>query len=167
MIGRIAETIMNFLVSFLRSLINFLKATAEKIIQLLYDIARWLGQLLERLFQALIDVLTAFFEVIYDLIRCFLYLIYKIGELAIKLFLVLWELAKLLYSFVVGIGRTVASLFYTPKGSGGHGYSAEMGKVMSSLDALQMDVVAYILLFIIWIFTAFGVIKIISTFKNA
>lgn len=167
MIGRIAETIMNFIVAVLTSLVNFLKSTAEKIIDLLYQLFTWLGQLLERLFQALIDVLQVFFNVIYDLIRCLLYLIYMIGVLAVKLFLVLWELAKLLYSFVVGFGKTVASLFYTERSSGGHGYSEMMGKVVSNMDVLQLDVVAYILLFVIWVFGAIGVIKILSTMKNA
>lgn len=167
MIGRIAETIMNFIVAVLTSLVNFLKSAIQTVIDVIQDGLIWLGQLLQRLIQALIDVLVAFFNVIYDAIRCVLYLIYKIGVLAVKLFQVLWELAKLLYSFVVGLGRTVASLFYTPRSTGGHGYSTEIGRVARSLEVLQLDVVAYILLFIIWVFTAISVVKLIGTIKNA
>lgn len=167
MIGRIAETIMNFLASMLRSLFSFLFDAINRLFELIYDLAAFIGEMLQRVVQALINVLLAFFNVIYDLIRCFLYLIYKIGVLAVKLFHVLWEIAKLLYSFVVGLTKTVASLFYTPKTSGGHGYSEAMGQVVSHLGVLQMNVVAYILLFLIWIFVAVTVIKILGTFKNA
>lgn len=169
MIGRIAETIMNFIVSVLTSLINFLKSTFSNLFTLLYQLFKWLGELLARLFQALIDVIQSFFNVIYDLIRCFLYLIYMIGVLAVKLFQVLWELGMLLYSFIVGLTKTVEGLFYIRRSSttsGGHGYSAMMRKISKTLDVLQLDVVAYILLFLIWIFTAVSVIKIISTLKN-
>lgn len=95
-----------------------------------------------------------------------MYLIYMIGVLAVKLFQVLFELAKLLWAFVQGLGRTIGSLFYTELPSSGHGYSAMMGRVVESLGVLQLDVVAYILLFLIWIATAFGVITIIGTLKN-
>lgn len=167
MIGNIANVVMNFMANMLRSLFSFVFDSINNLFQLIYNFAKWLGDLLQRLVQSLINVLIGFFQVIYDLIRCVLYLIYMIGVLAVKLFLVLWELAKLLYSFVVGLGRTVASLFYTPKQSGGHGYSEMMGTIFSKMDALQLNVIAYILLFIIWVFVAITVVKIVGTMKNA
>lgn len=167
MIGRIAETIMNFLVALATSIMSFFQRAMKTLMDFLYSLFEWLGDLLSNLFQALIDVLAAFFKVIYDVIYCVLYLIYKIGVLIVKLFQIFWELAKLLVAFINGLVKTVASLFYTPTTSAGHGYSAPMGKVMRNLDVLQLDVVAVILMFLIWIFTAFGVIKIIGSFKNA
>lgn len=145
---------------------DFFYLVFRKLFLLLEDLFQWLGDLLARLFQALIDVLVSFFTVIYDLIRALLYLIYMIGVVAVKLFKVLWEIGKLLWSFVEGFGRTVASLFYTERESSGHGYSEMMGRVASNLDVLQLDVVAYILLFIIWFMTAIGVFQLIGTFKN-
>lgn len=167
MIGRIAETIMNFLVALVTSVMNFFKKAMKTLMDFLYNCFEWLAELLSNLFQALFDVLAAFFKIIYDLIYCLLYLIYKIGVLIVKLFQILWELAKLLVAFINGLMKTVASLFYTPTKSAGHGYSESMGKVMKNLDVFQLDVVAVILMFLIWIFTAFGVIKIIQSFKNA
>lgn len=118
------------------------------------------------IFKGLIKLLVSFFEVIFDVIRSLLYLVYMIGALAVKLFQVLFELASLLWAFVQGFAKTLASLFFIEQSSSGHGYSEMMGKVASSLDVLQLDVVAYILLFIVWIMTAVGVFKIIGSMKG-
>lgn len=166
MIGNIAEVVMNFIVSVLMSIWNFLYDAFSQLFRMLYELFVWLGQLLQRLFQSLIDVLVSFFMVIYDLIRGLMYLLYMIGVLAVKLFTVLFELAKLLWAFVQGFARTIASLFYTERESSGHGYSEMMGRIVDSMDVLQLDVVAYILLFIIWIMTALGVMRVIGTLKN-
>ena len=165
-IADIAEQVLWWLKSALEKIGDFMYLVFAKLFRLIAECFEWLGQLLERLFQALIDVLVSFFTVIYDLIRALLYLIYKIGVVAVKLFQIIWEIGKLLWSFIEGFGRTVASLFYTPRTTGGHGYSEMMGKIASNLHLLQLDVVAYILLFIIWVMTALGVIQMISTFKN-
>lgn len=132
---------------------------------LIWDAIVWLGRLLRDLFHALMDLLLAFFEVIYALIDGLLYFIYKIGVLAVKLFMIFFELAKIIYSFFVGLGKTLASLAYTPQSSGGHGYSQMIGQIFNAMEPLQLNVVAYILLFIIWLFTAFQVIKLFSSIR--
>ena len=166
MIGNIAETVMNFIVSVLMSLWNFLYGAFSQLFNLLYQLFIWLGQLLARLFQALIDVLVSFFMVIYDLIRGLMYLLYMIGVLAVKLFQVLFELAKLLWAFIQGFARTIGSLFYNELPASGHGYSEMMGRIIGAMDVLQLNVVAYILLFLIWIGTVFSVMSIIGSLKN-
>lgn len=166
MVGDIARNILRWFQEAFEKIGEFMYRVFARLFRLLKECFEWLGQLLERIFQALIDVLVSFFTVIYDLIRAVLYLIYMIGVLAVKLFQVLWAIGKLLWSFIEGFGRTVASLFYTERTSSGHGYSEMMGRVAANLDVLQLDVVAYILLFIIWVMTALGVIQVISTFKN-
>ncbi|HHY22581.1 MAG TPA: hypothetical protein GX525_12060 [Bacilli bacterium] len=131
--------------------------------QLIWDAIKWLGNLLKDLFYALMDLLLAFFQVIYDLISAFLYLIYQIGLIAVKLFLIFFEVAKLIVSFFVGLARTLASLFYTPRTSSGTGYSETIGKLFTYLEpVLQLNVIAYILLFGIWLFTAIQAIKLLS-----
>lgn len=166
MIGRIVEKVMDFIISILLSIWNFLYDTFSQLFKLLYQLFVWLGELLQRLVQSLIDVLVSFFMVIYDVIRGVMYLIYMIGVLAAKLFIVLFELAKLLWAFVQGFIKTIGSLFYTERTASGHGYSEMMGRVVESMDVLQLDVVAYILLFLIWIMTALGVMSIIGSLKN-
>lgn len=167
MIGNLFSKLFQFLIALLQSIGNFLADAFQSLFNMLFDLFRWLGQLLARLFQALIDVLVSFFMVIYELIKGLLYLLYMIGVCAAKLFLILWEVAKLIWSFVVGLTETFNSIYYIPGSSSGHGYSEMMGKVASGLSYFQMDVVAYILMFAIWIFTAFGVIRIFGSMRGA
>lgn len=167
MIGNLFSKLFEFLINFLLSIGSFLKDTFQSLFDMLFDLFKWLGDLLERLFQALIDVLVSFFMVIYELIKGLLYLLYMIGVCAAKLFLILWEVAKLIWAFIVGLTRTFQSIFFTPAESSGHGYSAMMGKVASGLSYFQMDVVAYILMFAIWLFGAFGVIRIFGSLRGA
>lgn len=167
MIGNIFSKFFYFLINILLSIGGFLKDAFQSLMDFLFDCFAWLGQLLSRLFQALIDVLVSFFMVIYELIKGLLYLLYMIGVCAAKLFLILWEVAKLVWAFVVGLTNTFQSIFFTPGPGSGNGYSAMMGRVASSLNVLQLDVVAYILLFAIWLFGAFGVIRIFGSLRGA
>lgn len=146
---------------------GFLKDAFQSVMDFLYDCFAWLGQLLARMFQALIDVLVSFFMVIYELIKGLLYLLYMIGVCVAKLFMILLDVAKLLWAFVVGLTKTFGSIFFVPSPGSGHGYSAMMGKVASNLSVLQFDVLAYILLFGIWLFGAFGVIRIFGSMRGA
>lgn len=94
-----------------------------------------------------------------------LYLLYKIGVLAVKLFQVIFEVAKLIWSLAVGFARTLASLHYSPMGGSGNGYSSMLGRLFSNLGVLQIDVVAYILLFVIWFITAIAAMKLLSSIR--
>lgn len=166
MIGNIFSKLFSFLIDFLLKLGGLIKDGFQSLMDFLFDCFKWLGQLLARLFQGLIDVLVSFFMVIYELIKGLLYLLYMVGVCAAKLFLILWEIAKLVWSFIVGLTNTFQSIFFVPSTSSGHGYSAMMGRVASSLDVLQLDVLAYILMFGIWLFGAFGVIRVFGSLRG-
>lgn len=88
-----------------------------------------------------------------------------IGVLAVKLFLVIFEAAKFLWALIVGFAKTLASLSYSPRGSGGNGYSEMLGKLFTALEPMQINVVAYILLFCLWFVTAIAAIKLISSIR--
>ena len=167
MVGNLFSKLFQFLISFLASLGGLIKDSFQSLFNMLFDLFRWLGQLLQRLFQALIDVLVSFFMVIYELIKGLLYLLYMIGVCAAKLFLILWEVAKLVWSFIVGLTTTFKSVFFTPGQGSGHGYSGMMGHVVNSLDVFQLNTVAVILTFAIWLFGAFGVIRIFGSLRGA
>lgn len=130
--------------------------------ELIWDAIQWLGRLLKNLFDALLDLLLTFFKFIYALVDALLYFLWQIGLLAAKLFMLFLELLRLIWAFIVGFGRTLASLTYAPSSGGGHGYSQTMGKVFAAAEPLQLNVIAYILLFGIWLFTAVQVIKLLS-----
>lgn len=136
-----------------------------KLFGVLWDIILWIGGFIKKLFQGLVDILIAFFTAIYQVIEGILYLLYMIGVLAVKLFLVLFEALKILWSLVVGFGKTLASLTYVPKASAGHGYSEMIGDLFTYANVFQLNSFAVILSFGIWIGTAVGAMKLISSIR--
>jgi hypothetical protein len=148
-----------------QKLFLFLGSIFSGLFGVVWDGIKWLGNFIKSLFQNLLDVLIGFFKAIYALIDGILYLLYMIGVLAVKLFLVIFEAAKILWSLIVGFGRTLASLQYTPRSGSGNGYSEIIGKLFKSLNVLQLDGIAYILLFCLWFMTAITAIKLISSIR--
>lgn len=146
-------------------LFDFLYSLFAGLFGVIWDGLKWVGNLLKKLFQNLVDLLIGFFKVIYALIEGLLYLLYMIGVLAVKLFLVIFEAAKVLWSLIEGFVRTLGSLTYSPRSGGGHGYSEIMGKLFTNLKVLQIDSIAYILLFMLWFVTAIAAIKLISSIR--
>lgn len=146
-------------------LFSFLATLFSRLFSAIWEAVKWIGDLLKDLFQFLIDLLIQFIEVIFALVDGLLYLLYMIGFLAVKLFLVIFEAAKILWSLVVGLGNTLASLSYSPRGASGHGYSEIIGIIFSKLDVLQLNSIAYILLFLLWYTTAITAIKLISSIR--
>lgn len=123
----------------------------------------FLSRLFGGLFQGLINVLKIIFKPIFIVIALLFYFIYKLGELIVTLVLVLVAIGKLLYSFVIGLFNTFASLSYTPTSPPNHGsWSYAINQAFMSLEMYQLDKIAYVISFGIWVATAFGVIKILS-----
>lgn len=146
---------------------NILGDAFGKLWKVIWGAVTWLGKQIAKILQFLIDIIVAFFKVIYDLIAGLLYLLYKIGVLAVKLFQVILEAAQLLWSLVVGLIRTMGQLVFSPiPKSPNNAYSDMIGQVMGHAGtALQLNSVAAILLFIIWISTAISAIKLISSIR--
>ncbi|WP_017187391.1 hypothetical protein [Alkalibacillus haloalkaliphilus] len=165
--GDIFGELFSFLAEIVGTIASAIWDAISWIGSLIWDAITWLGELLRDLFQFLIDLLISFFEVIYALIDGFLYFLYNIGLLAVKVFMIFFEVGKLIISFIQGIAATLQSLFFTPGGTGGHGYSGMIGQIFTALEVLQLHVIAYVLLFIIWISTAFAVIRILSNLRGA
>lgn len=136
-----------------------------KLFGVIWDVIKWIGEFIASLFQGLVDLIIGFFEVIYALIDGLLYFLYKIGVVAAKLFLLFFEVGKFLWSLVVGFGNTLASLTYTPRSSSGNSYSEMLGRLFENAQFLQIDVIAYILLFILWFITAVIAIKLVSSIR--
>lgn len=139
----------------------------KKLFDVIWSGISWLGRQIGRFFQALIDILVGFFTVIFDLIAGLLYLLFKIGVLAVKLFQVLLGAAQLLWSFIVGLIKTMGQLVFSPIGqSPNNAYGSMIGQVMTHANgALQLTSIAYILLFVIWLSAAISAIKIISSIR--
>ncbi|KAF0994408.1 hypothetical protein V2J23_00815 [Geobacillus thermoleovorans] len=136
-----------------------------KLFNVIWSVIKWVGRLLKKLFQGLIDLIVGFFEVIYALIDGLLYFLYKIGVLAVKLFLLFFELTKMIVSLFIGFVKTLASLVYIPRSGSGNGYSEMLGKIFAAMQPLRLEPIAYILLFILWMFTAVAAIKLLSSIR--
>ncbi|GAE32870.1 hypothetical protein [Halalkalibacter hemicellulosilyticus] len=129
---------------------------------LIWDAVTWVGELLFSLFTELFQLLMVFFEFIYALVDALLYFLWQIGLVVAKVFIIFFELLMLIWSFAVGFGRTLASLTYSPSSGSGHAFSEMLGNIFTALQPLQLNVVAVILMFGVWIFTAMQVIRILS-----
>lgn len=164
-IGDAFSKLFSFLGSIFSGLFGFLGDLFGGLFGVIWDGLKWIGNLIKKLFQNLLDVLIAFFQAIYALIDGLLYLLYMIGVLAVKLFLVIFEAAKVLWSLVEGFARTLASLSYSPRSGSGNGYSSMIGKVFNALEPMQINVFAYVLLFMLWFVTAIAAIKLISSIR--
>lgn len=125
-------------------------------------ILKFLGDLFGYLFQGLINVLKAIFKPILILVAVIFYFIYKLGVLVITLFSVLLGIGKLLYSFVSGLFRTLAGLTWTPTTPQHGSWSQPIRNVFDALSLYQLDKIAYVLLFAIWIMTAVAAIRILA-----
>lgn len=136
-----------------------------KLFSLIWQVVLWIANFFKMLFQGLVDIIIGFFQAIYALIDGLLYFLYMVGVLAVKLFQVIFEAALVLWSLIVGFVRTLSSLAYSPMSGGGNGYSDMFGKIFGDLSYLQIDVIAYILLFILWFVTAISAIKLISSIR--
>lgn len=126
-------------------------------------VLNFLSNLLGGLFQGLINVLKFIFKPILALLAIIFYFIYKLAELVIALIMVLVAIGKLLYSFIIGLFNTIASFSYTPQAAPDHGsWSSTINQAFAALEHYQLDKIAYVISFAIWMATAFGVIKILS-----
>lgn len=165
MIANLFNKLFTFLGDIIGAILTFLGDVFGSLFSLIWEAIKWIGNLLKLLFQGLIDIIVGFFKVIYQLIEGILYLLYMIGVLAVKLFLVIFEAAKVLWSLMQGFARTLASLNYTPRVGSGNSYSEIIGKLFTNLKVLQLDSIAYILLFILWFITAISAMKLISSIR--
>lgn len=147
------------------SLFGFLGSLFGGLFGVIWDAVEWIGNLLKNILQSFLDPILVFFEAIYGLIAGLLHLLFMIGVLAVKLFQVIFESALILWSLIVGFGKTLSSLSYSPQVTGGNGYSEMIGKFFTHLEVLQLSSIAYILLFILWFLTAISAMKLISSIR--
>jgi len=124
---------------------------------------RFLGNLFQNLFDSLIAVLKFIFRPILILVAIIFYFIYKLSVLFVLIFQVLLAVGKLLYSFVIGLFRTLAGIVWTPTTPQHGSWSGPIREVFLALEPYQLDKIAYVLMFAIWIMTAVGAIRILSS----
>lgn len=116
--------------------------------------------LLEKLFAFLKVLLMPFLIVI----AIIFYFVFKLGQLVVTLITVLLAIGKLFYSLVQGLIKTLAGFTFTTTNAPDHGsWSSAMSQAFDGLASYQLDKLAYVLLFMVWIMTAYAAIKVLSS----
>lgn len=141
--------ILNWFGSFFQNLFNVL--------------LRFLSDLFGGLINGLITVLKFLFKPLLALVAIIFYLVYKLGELIVMLLSVLLAIGKLLYSFILGLFKTLAGLVWTAAPPDHGAWSHPIKQVFIALEPYQLGKVAYVLSFAIWLMTAYAAIKILSS----
>lgn len=123
----------------------------------------FIGSLFGSLFNGLITVLKLLFQPVLILVAVIFYFLSKLAELFLLLIMVLLSIGKLLFSFVQGLSKTLAGFVWTPAAPDHGSWTSAIGEVFIALEPFQLDTVAYIMLFIIWIMTAVAAVRILSS----
>lgn len=119
----------------------------------------WLGQMI-------IDFLKILFAPILYIVGFIFYLIFKIGEIAVLLLNVLYQISMIFVSLIKGIFLTLAGLTYTPNTADHGTWTSIFNNISDSYGLFQLDNVAYVLMFLIWISTAFIAVRTLASMRG-
>lgn len=118
-------------------------------------------------FDWLLDGISFLLRPIFDLISAIFYFIYMIGVVLVKIVFIVLTIGKLLIGLLTGLFKTIFGLApSSEKAVIPQAYSDVFGKMQPIFETLQLNKVAYLLSFALWIFTAFIAVRIISTMRN-
>lgn len=128
---------------------------------------KWLYELLINLFSWLLQGLLKLLQPFFDLIGIVFEFIFWIGVIIAKVVHLVFSLGKLLIGLITGLFKTILGLGYTGGGKGLPGsYTSVYEHIRPALNMLQLDKVAYILQFSLWIFTALLAARIIGNMRG-
>lgn len=127
----------------------------------------WLFDLLARMFSGLLSGIYWLLQPVFDLLGIVFEFIYWIGVIVVKIVLLVIGVGKFLVGIIAGLFATIFGLGYTGKvATLPSSYTDVYTNIKPYLNMLQLDKVAYIMQFSIWIFTAFMAIKIIGSMRG-
>lgn len=126
----------------------------------------FLSGLVQNALNALADFLQRLFQPVLDLIAAIFHLVEKLWQLLGLLFQLFISLGHLIVAFIQGLFSTLAGLSYsgqTPSGLDSNVMQASSA-VTGVFSILQLDTIAYLCLFGVWIATAVMVVRMIGSF---
>lgn len=165
----------NFLWSFLGGLVNsvlsWFSSAFSGLESFLSSIFGSLFSFLSGLIQSLLNGITNFlkwlFQPIFDLIAAIFHLVVKLIQLLGLLLDLFLQLGHVIIAFIQGLFATLAGLSYdgsTP--SVDQVTSNTLTAMSGAFSILQLDNIAYILLFVIWLITAITVVRMVGNFRG-
>lgn len=169
MLADFASYLWNFLLGIVNSILGWFKDAFSGLYDFFSSAFSGLEQFFSWLFQSLLNgigsILQKIFQPIYDIITAIFHLISKLIDLLWLLLQLFGQIGRLIFAFVQGLFSTLSGLSYdgsTP--SVDNNVSSTFSAIASVMQQLQLDNIAYLLLFAIWIFTAYTVVKMIGSF---
>lgn len=133
--------------------------------RLFHRLMEFISYLLGIMFQSLFDFLKFLLRPLFVVIALVLYLVYKIAMIAWLLIQVFYTIGKIIVAIVKGIFVTLAGFTYVAKSPDDGVWSPVIRNVAQGLSYFQIDIIAYVLLFLIWFGVAWGVIRIIGSIQ--
>lgn len=105
---------------------------------------------------------------VFDLLGGIFYFIFKIGVVLYKVLEIVVTVVKLLIGLATGLFRTIFGLSYSGQSAViPDSYMTIFGKLQPIFASLQLNKVAYLLSFGVWIMAAFVAMRIIGGMRGA
>lgn len=118
-------------------------------------------------FLYLLDGIYALFRPLLDFLDMIFYFIYMLGVIIVKIVKLVFAVARMLIGLVQGLFATILGLSFSGRAVVLPGsYQDAFIQLQPTMRKLQLDKVAYVIQFGIWVFTAFGAIQIIGKMRG-
>lgn len=115
----------------------------------------------------ILDGIWMLFKPLFDLLAAIFYFLYMLGVVLVKVLEVVLNVGKLLVGVLTGLFKTIVGLSYTGTPAALPGsYNSAFSKIMPHINSLQLDKVAYVLIFGIWLTAGFMAVKIIGGMRG-
>lgn len=127
----------------------------------------YLYSLLIRLGSWLLEGLGKLLAPVLEFLGAIFYFLYKIGVVLAKVLHIVYAIAKLLIGLIQGLFSTLIGFSYTGRAATlPSSYQKVFTELQPTFQTLQLDKVAYLFQFGIWLFTAFMAIRIIGNMRG-
>jgi hypothetical protein len=123
----------------------------------------YLGSLLGGLFEGLKELLVALFTPVMQLIAAIFYFLYKLGVLLVLVIEILFRFVFFFVYVMKGLFVTLIGLSYSGKTAVlPPRYQEVFTNIQPALDFIQMDKIAVLCLWAVWVFIGVALIKIVG-----
>jgi len=127
----------------------------------------YLWGFLKQLFWWLLDGIAFLLKPVFDLLAAIFYFLYKIGVVLVKIVEIVLALGRLLIGLCTGLFKTITGLGYTGRPAAiPASYQDVFDRIQPVFQTLQLDKVAYLVQFAIWVMTALAAIRIIGGMRG-
>lgn len=171
MLGDFAGKLWNFITGVVSTVLNWFGDAFKGLFSFLGDLfssfEKWLSGLLQSVVNAIATFLQHLFQPLLDLIGAIFHLIWKLIQMLGLLLMIFLQIGHVIIAMIEGLFRTLAGLTYngsTPVLDANMSGAADA--MTTGMSILQLDNIAYVCLFLIWMMTAVYVIRMIGNFRG-